>query len=858
MRTLRNAMVMVFAVLSAAEARAQIFSPGDLSKAHSALDGIGSCKKCHVEGNQHDNRTCLECHKEIARRIDADLGFHRTTKEKKCAECHREHRGVKAKLIEWTPSLEAFNHKLTGWPLEGAHKKADCKTCHETRRMSDSAVKAIVAQEGRESFLGVTGKCTSCHFDEHRGQEGDSCQRCHNQDTFKAAPKFNHNVSTFSKFALTGKHASADCRSCHEPLIDKKTPDGAWPAPVDVTYLQMKGIPHASCVDCHDDAHNGKLGADCLRCHSPESWHDIKAEGVADRAFHDKHAFPLRGAHRPVACKSCHGPFAGKPALFKGVKFAACADCHADAHIGQLQVVQAQKCEQCHDVNGFVPVLFDRKAHEATRFPLAGSHRAVACNRCHKADADVRSLVPVATKRDLLNKGRPVRVSAARLAMPDVVGAGAEGAAGADCTACHEDVHAGQFTRPAGAAAGPPSERVEAKSCSACHAMTAAFADSTFAHDSSRFPLSGKHKEVACAACHSAEGPGVVVYRPLALSCASCHADEHVGQFSVDCASCHTTAGFLPATFTHEQSAYALEGQHQQVACIACHQRVAVEGKNIVQYKPVPMQCGACHEDQHQRAFDGYYPQLAATTTAEPRCDGCHVANGWLPGSFAHERTGFPLSGKHAGKRCASCHGSDINRPVPATCVSCHQDPHAQEFGLMCSACHTTEVFSGPSFPVDAHRRTNFPLSGRHASLPCDECHVEKRESMFTRAAIDCGSCHAKDARAASLVTVDHARPPFSGGTCASCHIPVTFAPARFPQHEPCFPLARGAHVQVRCNECHANLPGTRFTGTCTGVPVLCATCHVHAAAIEDPRHAAVPGYEFKSAKCASCHRDGG
>lgn len=174
----------------------------------------------------------------------------------------------------------------------------------------------------------------------------------------------------------------------------------------------------------------------------------------------------------------------------------------------------------------------------------------------------------------------------------------------------------------------------------------------------------------------------------------------------------------------------------------------------------------------------------------------------------------------------------------------------------MCASCHTTDRFTGPDFPVDAHRRLNFPLTGRHAALPCDECHVEKRDRTFTRAALDCAACHQADIAIANTRTVSHSRPPFSGaGSCRDCHTPTTFAPASFLQHEVCFPITRGSHVAVRCNECHAQLINQPFTGDCDGVPVRCAECHTHNADVELKHHENVGGYEHKSQKCIACHQ---
>lgn len=850
------AWVALVALLLPDAARAQIFSPGDLSKAHASVDGIRDCVKCHAEGGGHDNGLCIACHKEIGQRLDRGDGYHASVKSRLCAECHLEHRGRQRSIVEWTPSRDAFNHRLTGWPLEGAHKEPDCKTCHEPRRIIDDDVLAAV-KKGRESYLGVSTRCVTCHFDEHRGQEGNDCLRCHDQSKFKRAPGFNHNDKKDARFPLAGKHRDVACKECHDTLTDK-APPADFPPRRDDSYLKLKKIPFASCADCHDDFHDGKFGSDCARCHSPSGWRVIK-DTAQNTGFHDKHAFKLRGEHNSVACKGCHGPFAGQPARFKGLKFRRCADCHIDSHVGQLAPENgAVSCEKCHTENGFGRVLFDTKMHETTRFPLEGAHQVVACDECHTNDPRVRTKVPPSVKREVARKGLRLLISEARLKMPDVFEQKNGQAEPNRCETCHEDPHRGQFER----AVSPEDKRGRKKACVECHSVAATFAEVKFTHDDSRFPLTGKHQEVACGACHASserKGPlrGAVVYRPLAVDCASCHADVHVGQLAkagvTDCATCHTTTGFLPGVFDHAaQSSFPLEGRHAQVQCARCHPQVDAEGTRIARYKPIPGGCASCHEDEHQGVFDMYTPSSAK---APGRCDACHAATGWAPAAFAHERTGFELTGKHGVTRCAECHGNDTKRPVPTSCAGCHVDAHAQEFGLMCGSCHTTESFTAPGFLVDAHRRSNFPLVGRHAGLPCDECHVEKRQRTFARAPVDCAGCHAKDAIAASLVTVDHARAPFAGASCRACHAPATFAPASFPQHEACFPISRGIHAPVRCAECHTGLAGASADGDCAGIPVRCAECHAHRAEIEDARHTDVVGYAHKSEKCAGCHR---
>ncbi|MBI1947656.1 MAG: hypothetical protein HYS27_18355 [Deltaproteobacteria bacterium] len=854
--TARALLLLCLGAIAAAPAAAQ-FAPGTFSKAHADVGGLTGCTKCHLEGSKHDNSKCLECHKEIASRIAKSEGYHAHVGTQLCASCHREHRGASASLIEWQPAKRTFNHAQTGWPLQGSHKGIDCAKCHEGRRIIDDDVKVLVKKTGRDTMLGLSKTCERCHFDEHRGQVGDRCEKCHTAETFDKAPLFSH--SKDARFPLIGRHRKAACDKCHATLTDEDFDARAFPAARTATYLQMKDIPHGSCVSCHDDAHRGQLGKACARCHSPEGWTNIK-QTSGDLGFHDKTDYPLRGEHTSVACKTCHGPSRGRRAVFKGLKHAACADCHLDAHAGQLDDAKPGKaCDRCHQVTGFLPVLFDLAMHKETRWPLEGAHAAVACNRCHTGDAKIAKRAATAIKKEAESFGRRPLASAARLDVPD---------AGERCEACHKDPHGGQFQPEAKRAnRAPIAAKVAERGCRACHQPTA-FADRLFKHDDSAFPLTGKHQDAPCGRCHEATAGAtgvmrnVVVYRPLGTACAGCHADEHVGQLArdgrTDCERCHETGGFVPARFDHgdpKQARFALLGKHQGAKCAGCHVEVELGGGDkAARYRPLAMVCVGCHEDEHKGAFDAFVPTSTTGTGGKASCDACHTPEGFMPASFDHGRTGFPLRGRHVGVGCVSCHAGDFERPVPQSCAACHQDPHAQEFGLMCASCHGEDGFNAPRFSVDSHRRTRFPLTGRHGALPCEECHVEKRDRGFARATTDCNVCHAADAVRATAVSVNHQRAPFTD-SCARCHEPVAFAPARLPEHDACFPINRGAHTGVRCTECHTAISGAIYSGTCAVRDVKCTECHVHTPEAEAENHREVLGYAYVSARCASCHR---
>ena len=232
-------------------------------------------------------------------------------------------------------------------------------------------------------------------------------------------------------------------------------------------------------------------------------------------------------------------------------------------------------------------------------------------------------------------------------------------------------------------------------------------------------------------------------------------------------------------------------------------------------------------------------------------CATCHTTGNWSKVSFDHARTGFLLNGAHAKVACSSCHGSDLSRSLGRTCAACHADAHGGEFGTRCSSCHEEQNWK-PLFDVDAHRRTNFPLTGRHALLPCQECHLDRRDRVFTRATVDCVGCHRPAYDRTGGASIGHAQAGFST-SCRDCHQPWAWTLARFPQHEGCFQISSGKHAGIRCQSCHVSAIPTRITGTCSTGSAACTHCHD--AGSTGPVHKGIDGYQWTDAKCYSCHK---
>jgi Cytochrome c7 and related cytochrome c len=632
---LRRVCVLLFPLaalgIGAPAVRAQI-SPGPLSRAHQSLRGPTQCTSCHVVGKGAAELKCQECHREIASEIAAGRGLHSRFPDKtNCAACHSEHNGRDFPLIRWQPSEKAFDHRETGYPLEGKHAGLACDQCHTPAHIPDSTKPLIKMTDLRNTFLGLSQQCTTCHEDSHKGQLGENCTQCHNFLNWKGTSNFDHSKT---KFPLTGLHAQVPCEKCHASA----TPGG--PA-------RLTGIAFAKCSDCHEDPHHDTFPQSCETCHTTSGWKKVAANQKFD---HSKTKFPLLGKHAGVDCVQCHANADFK----KPVAFAKCVDCHRDAHGGQFaERDDAGECSSCHTVNGWKPSLFDVKAHGASAYPLLGKHASVECAKCHvPAGRDTRYKIAFSKCTDCHADAHGGQFAAApyhnrceachtvhgfqpstftiaehqktrfplkgsHMAVPCFechTGGPVMRVAGRDtqivpyhfahlaCTTCHQDPHGGKFQQQMAKVngTGRPS------GCQACHSVDSWTDLPGFDHSKTHFPLRGAHAKVACEECHKPLAPqGKLTeasFQSAPTECAGCHQDPHAGQFVKEgkveaCGTCHTTEHWKPSTFDHEtQTDFSLKGAHEKVACALCHTAARIiNGKRVVFYQHTPRECSACH-----------------------------------------------------------------------------------------------------------------------------------------------------------------------------------------------------------------------------------------------------------------------
>ena len=654
-------LILALVVLSAAAA-AQI-SPGPLSRAHKDLDGATHCTTCHKLGGGEATFKCLDCHTEIASRLAAHKGLHfsygiRPGSSQECAKCHSEHNGLDFPIIKW--DTKTFDHKQTGYLLEGKHAGLECKKCHTPEHIPAAERTLIKMKDLNRSFVGVAQTCATCHKDPHNGRLGPNCAQCHNFNDWKnVSATFDHSKT---RYPLTGQHAPVKCEKCHTAGPDNQP--------------RYMGLPFGKCNDCHSDPHKGSFAQQtCQSCHNTSGWKKVSSAGLNQNFDHSKTKYPLLGKHQTVACGSCHtnGDFK------KPLQFAKCMDCHKDAHNGQFaKRSDGGECASCHDVNGWKPSKFDLKAHASTQYPLAGKHARLECAQCH-----------IPKGKDTVFKVKFSR-----------------------CLDCHRDDHQTQF------AAAPWLNQ-----CEKCHTVEG-FMPSAFSlakHKQSRFQLTGSHLATLCSDCHKpasafgsasllpasalvqtapTEGAGApkttAVYHFQQLSCTTCHKDPHRDQFAqrmkalradgtpAGCEACHSTKSWKDLTrFDHAQTRFALVGAHRAVVCTDCHKPPNLETSLVnADFTQAPTKCEECHADIHGRQF--------AQANGITPCADCHNSAKWKPSLFDHDRrTSFALAGAHKNVHCGDCHklfrdfdGKQVlfYKPAPKDCKDCHgADPKFQQ-----------------------------------------------------------------------------------------------------------------------------------------------------------------------------------
>ena len=798
--------------------------------AHIAI--ANDCDACHHGDYNNTPNTCAGCHtpdyngstnpNHVALVLPTD-----------CAMCHTTVPG-------WEPATFPIHDNY--YPLNGAHAAIsnDCATCHNG------------------DYNNTPNTCVGCHQADYNGaldpnhtsnQFPTTCQDCHTKTAWVPST-FDHNAI----YPLSGAHATIadDCNACHNGDYNN-TPN--------------------TCAGCHTPDYNGStnpnhaalvLPTDCAMCHTT-----VPGWEPATFPIHDNY-YPLNGAHAAISndCATCHnGDYNNTPNT--------CVGCHQADYNGAMDPNHTSNqfpttCQDCHTETAWVPSTFDHN----TFYPLTGAHATIAddCNACHNGDynntPNTCAGCHTPDYNGSINPNHVTLVLPTDCAMCHTTAPGwepatfpihdnyyplngAHAAISNDCAACHNGdynntpntcvgCHQADYN---GAADPNHSLNQFPTTCQDCHSETS-WVPSTFDHNAF-YPLTGAHATIAddCNACHNGD------YNNTPNTCVGCHTPDYNGSTNpnhqtlnipTDCAMCHTTApDWEPASFPIHDNYWVLNGAHTTINCVDCHNG---------NYNNTPNTCIGCHQADYNGATDPNHSLNQFPTT----CQDCHNETAWIPSTFDHNAF-YPLTGAHINiaNDCNACHNGDYNN-TPNTCAGCHTpdyngstNPNHQALNIPtdCDMCHTTDPDWIPAtFPIHDNY---WMLNGAHLNASCADCH----NGNYNNTPNTCVGCHQADYNGTN--NPDHQSAGFPT-TCQDCHNETAWVPSTWDHDAQYFPIFSGKHDGEwdQCIECHTTPNNFSLFS--------CIDCHEH----DDPvdmadKHQGVPGYQYTSAACYSCHPDG-
>ncbi|MBL8359016.1 MAG: hypothetical protein JNN18_00880, partial [Rubrivivax sp.] len=617
-------------------------------------------------------------------------------------------------------------------------------------------------------------------------------------------------------FALTGRHATTSCESCHQGGV-------------------LQGTPR-----------------DCASCH--RSGQRFARGNVVMSSNH----LPTQ-----LSCESCHDAktFAGAKFNHAGVTAGSCASCHNGSSASgksTSHVTTRASCDACHRTG-------------ATWSQLSAfDHAAVlpaACSSCHNGTRARASGKPsnhiqttatpamAAADCDTCHKGSYTSWANGRLHASVSVTTG--------CASCHSGTQLG--------AGGKPSTPVHANvtgNCESCHKSASTWTGAKVDHATF-------NDTTACGSCHNGTqgvtGRSATHMPSGSTSCAVCHGTSawtpskwNHTQMAVaaQCASCHT-GGYPPADGRPANHIpYATIAATASANCDTCHKGSTTTWANgrLHANASIATGCAACHTGSYLAAVGK--PSNALHATVGSDCESCHKStSAWAGAKVDH-------SGYNDSTTCANCHNGSTatgkgSTHIPSgstNCLTCHNTAawapskwtHAQlAVTGQCASCH-----SGGHPPADGRPANHIPYASvaATASASCDACHKGSYSSWANgrlhsnfSVSTGCVTCH----NATFLNAVGKPSNPVHAtvtGNCESCHkSTATWSGAKVDHST--------FNDGTACATCHN---GTGATGKpATHIPagtLNCTGCHTTAAwAPSKWNHTQLP----VAAQCASCHTGG-
>jgi predicted CXXCH cytochrome family protein len=365
------------------------WSPGEISNPHRYF--AQNCATCHQGAfSLVKDSACLACHSRIGNHVESAAGsdrdqMHQRLQATRCADCHREHRGLRSLVVREGALCVGCHRSLTeiipstdlrdvrgfpdGHPQFRVSVVADAKTRRLTRIDVDAQPKpadhpnlvfshaAHLVPKGFPALGYKPMVCADCHVPEPSGQGflpityKDQCHTCHTQKFDAALPgkEVPHGDDERVTTEVEGFYASIALKeggpggAAPAAEIERRLPNSLSPPPSDPAG--RRGWVRQQTTRALAIIFDEKRG--CFYCHVPDS-----ARGqfrVAPVMMLTRFLAPARfdhAKHAPIECDHCHDARhsqVSSDVLVPGI--AACITCHG----AETASFKAQStCTSCH------------------------------------------------------------------------------------------------------------------------------------------------------------------------------------------------------------------------------------------------------------------------------------------------------------------------------------------------------------------------------------------------------------------------------------------------------------------------------------------------------------------------------
>lgn len=658
------------------------------------------------------------------------------------------------------------------------------------------------------------------------------------------------------------------CEACHAP-----TAQGFSYIPY-VDHNEVFG----QCSQCHNgvtaigkSTYHQATDAECNTCHNTVSFITLDANGKFD---HSSISGLCSRCHNGKVAIGMPATTADTPAGTHPVTTSECGYCHTTQtfatpypdHTGPDVV--GHQCTECHNHNGTLAKALPtdhpdmgvdcQVCHSVTTFSMGGifNHAlvdpsVVRCDTCHNNTNTGTSTIKAIGTNDDPTPPHPATK-------------------GGDCGACHIAPSEPRAPNALGFAGVTSFDHTGVTNgCQNCHGITATGKPAPTAlsmHMPTNPDNPGTANDEDCGNCHS---PGTFATgyfdhtdhangnTPITSGCNACHDNvitvgklpNHIATFpdNQDCADCHTTGAFKPATFNH-----ASVSTYIDTDCAQCHDGNISTGMNAVTHIPVPsgQDCSVCHtytalnQDSSTAPFKLNTVLPYQHTGITGNCESCHNGNADYAavGAIGKNANHIP-----ALNNCYACHQNTGTGAFADASVFMATQHSALTGG--CESCHTSKFLptaNGNNQNVIKVAATHIPTG-----QDCNVCHTNtvggfsQGASIFTHKGIvgNCVSCHDGSwtsvlgpnnvgALGMTPTTSQGGSHPDTSADCLYCHTTTTFTEHTVDHSSP-------AVTSVRCDSCHFD--GTTISG-----------------ALSKANAPNPPGHPTTSEDCRVCHTPGG